>query len=820
MTSDRSSPPPGASSAAERASPWPDSLFSSAPVLRSLDAAGRRALEDAGRLRSLAAGRRVYAPDELADSFFVVERGEVELLARGRGLASDTLELIRIARPGETFGEEATLPHARRIYEARARSDARVAEIPAALFRRALGRAGRDERDAPEHRLLRRRFTADRLRGIDWVRALGQADFELVLDAAVEHSFDRGERIYALGDAPDGLWLIVDGLVQLQRETDEGRVQVSAYLREGDVFGDAELLDLRPRELSAVAMGACRLLCVAPAGVRSLIDRNPGLLARLRRVTHERREQQAQAVGQAPHATRHAFADLYRMQMARSLLTIDQDTCVRCGHCAWSCEQVHGVARLVRRGDKVITRLRVIDSSDRRSHDLLLPNSCQHCQNPVCMLDCPTGAIGREAGGEVFIREELCTGCGNCAKACPWENIRMAPRRPGPAGEAQRFAPALVAAAERKGVALQQMYPAVATKCDLCREYEAPACVQSCPTESLIRLEPQRDFAEVAALLGVSAANNQPTPLRARWRRWVGPSLVALAGVLGIAGVIAGAGLHARGVLRPSEGLGFVSGWLAAALMLVLVGHALPKRAVSLWMRRRDRAAAARARLHEREPERPLPRSRVRPFYLAHLAIGLWLPALLLAHAGTRVPGSAAGLVQVLAWIVVALGLFGAGAYAVLPRRLAALERRGALPEDLLDEREHLLDRLQRDLSGKSTWLKHVTASTLLPWARQPLGGLISLASGHDLAAAQRGLRARAEALFPRELDDRPQARAATLAGLDEVIRTCVELRALPARRLATALLRGWLVPHVLVTGALLLGLIAHVLLVTWFPGR
>ena len=40
----------------------------------------------------------------------------------------------------------------------------------------------------------------------------------------------------------------------------------------------------------------------------------------------------------------------------------------------------------------------------------------------------PTGAIGRDPKGEVFIREDLCTGCGNCAKGCPLDNIQMAPR--------------------------------------------------------------------------------------------------------------------------------------------------------------------------------------------------------------------------------------------------------------------------------------------------------------------------------------------------------------------------------------------------------
>src|SRR6185436_2791779 len=104
-------------------------------------------------------------------------------------------------------------------------------------------------------------------------------------------------------------------------------------------------------------------------------------------------------------------------------------------HCAWSCAELHdGVARIVRRGDKLVGRL---DDRAPEPTSLLLPSSCQHCENPACMIECPTGAIGRDPASEVFIRDALCTGCGACAKACPWDNIQIAPRpldAPRPSG--------------------------------------------------------------------------------------------------------------------------------------------------------------------------------------------------------------------------------------------------------------------------------------------------------------------------------------------------------------------------------------------------
>src|SRR6185503_9391514 len=277
-----------------------------------------------------------------------------------------------------------------------------------------------------------------------------------------------------------------------------------------------------------------------------------------RRVAADRQALQERVIGAASvRTTQHVFKDLYRMHVARSLLVIDQESCVRCGHCAWACADTHGgVARLVRRGDKIVTELR---GSEPKS--LMLPNSCQHCKNPACMIDCPTGAIGRDHEGEVFIREELCTGCGACAKACPWDNIQLAPR---PAS------------------AKSALSAEVAVKCDLCREYEAPACVQACPTGSILRVEPAEDFSRVAALFGRDAAKVAPSERRTLGT-WLLP--VALGSALALGGVALR--LHVLGWLVPGRGVALVSGYAALLGALALVAYAIPKRRLRIWMKPR-----------------------------------------------------------------------------------------------------------------------------------------------------------------------------------------------------------------------------------------
>jgi len=80
------------------------------------------------------------------------------------------------------------------------------------------------------------------------------------------------------------------------------------------------------------------------------------------------------------------------------------------------------------------------------------PWVCLQCKNPVCAKVCPSEAIVRdEETGVVRINADDCTGCGECAKACP------------------------------QGVIV--LDGDIARKCDLCGG--SPACVEWCPTGAL-----------------------------------------------------------------------------------------------------------------------------------------------------------------------------------------------------------------------------------------------------------------------------------------------------------------------------------------------
>jgi Fe-S-cluster-containing hydrogenase component 2 len=151
------------------------------------------------------------------------------------------------------------------------------------------------------------------------------------------------------------------------------------------------------------------------------------------------------------------------------------------------------------------------------------------------MNSCPTGAIKRRPEGEIYFQYDMCIGCGNCAIACPYDNIAMIDTptfdkaqarkaramndanffRPYPlaahdAGEVgiweRLFASAGKKAEIRKPPALlplaeyEHIPAAFPIKCDLCDGLPFMGCVHNCPTGAAIRIDPAELFAETGAI--------------------------------------------------------------------------------------------------------------------------------------------------------------------------------------------------------------------------------------------------------------------------------------------------------------------------------
>jgi len=49
------------------------------------------------------------------------------------------------------------------------------------------------------------------------------------------------------------------------------------------------------------------------------------------------------------------------------------------------------------------------------------PLLCNHCEDPACVHNCPTGAMHKDANtGIVSVSQDVCIACGYCAWVCPY----------------------------------------------------------------------------------------------------------------------------------------------------------------------------------------------------------------------------------------------------------------------------------------------------------------------------------------------------------------------------------------------------------------
>jgi Fe-S-cluster-containing hydrogenase component 2 len=240
------------------------------------------------------------------------------------------------------------------------------------------------------------------------------------------------------------------------------------YLRKGDYGGQAALLLEEAWPFSLQALEHVEIVKIGREQFHELLTRYPQLQDELWRETLARLKVRG-SVARNPTSSEYIqMAMETGLIHGESVLLIDLATCTRCDECVRGCADAHdGQPRFIREGQKY--------------RNWLVPTACYQCTDPVCMMDCPTGAISREVGTlEVTINEPTCIGCGNCAERCPWGNIVMV--------ETQESRP------DGKPVEL-------ATKCDLClARPEGPACVQMCPHGSSMRIS-FKDMQRVAATL-------------------------------------------------------------------------------------------------------------------------------------------------------------------------------------------------------------------------------------------------------------------------------------------------------------------------------
>jgi len=142
----------------------------------------------------------------------------------------------------------------------------------------------------------------------------------------------------------------------------------------------------------------------------------------------------------------------------------------------------------------------------------IYPMRCQHCEYPVCVEVCPTGANQQSENGIVWIDQNKCVGCRYCVVSCPYQ------ARTFNTGNKENFPGRGLTGFEKAGKRLYPHQAGTAEKCNFCKErIEAglarglkpgtdreatPACVNTCPARVMTFGDLDDPCSKVSELIG------------------------------------------------------------------------------------------------------------------------------------------------------------------------------------------------------------------------------------------------------------------------------------------------------------------------------
>ncbi len=479
-------------------------------VLSGLDPEllGRQPIRKQGMLKSLVRMWRSPLLPEVrqqiraCQDLVVDNSAEVADLAQTRVFLQDVPRILGDSRkvtlkPGEIFGELAALTRTPRSATVLAEGEAWLLEIRWQGLRDLM----RHTNSLRQHveQLYRQNSLRVHLRETPLLSQLPSEALEKVVAATAFEShgnfewhatFDssgkkRGETIITEpliaeeGSPCDGILLVRSGFARLSHHFGSGHRTV-AYLGKGQVFGLTEAIGSTmaaksvPLTHSLRALGYVDVLRIPLQVLAEQVfpHFSREALAEVAKkhavscTTEHCQSSDGHLGGEQPRIDTPLLEFLVERRFinGQQAMLIDLDRCTRCDDCVRACAATHdNNPRFVRQG--------------QRHGPVMIAQACMHCVDPVCMIGCPTGAIGRDtATGIVRINDLTCIGCSTCANSCPYDNINMVEVR------------------DRSGAILldqnTQQPIHKATKCDLCADQAGgPACQRACPHDALVRMD-------------------------------------------------------------------------------------------------------------------------------------------------------------------------------------------------------------------------------------------------------------------------------------------------------------------------------------------
>jgi CRP/FNR family transcriptional regulator len=100
-------------------------------------------------------------------------------------------------------------------------------------------------------------------------------------DLAVEQEFEAGSFIFWEGQAPEWLFVLVDGRVKVIKHSPSGKEFIVAFFGAGEMFGEVAVFQEQPYPATAQAVEETRVLGIRRADLLGFLAQNPKVALRI-----------------------------------------------------------------------------------------------------------------------------------------------------------------------------------------------------------------------------------------------------------------------------------------------------------------------------------------------------------------------------------------------------------------------------------------------------------------------------------------------------------------------------------------------------------
>ncbi|HAA74568.1 TPA: hypothetical protein DCE37_05560 [Candidatus Latescibacteria bacterium] len=167
-----------------------------------------------------------------------------------------------------------------------------------------LRRRGMIRRHVVRRRRAEARQLFESLARVDYFRELPVEEVIALMPDVETVTFEPDATVFSEGDEGDGLYVIADGVVRIERASEGAQAEI-ATIGQGDVFGEMSLVTENPRSATAVTVNEVKAWRISTDSFHRHMDESPNLKAAIQKVVTER----IQNLHESGHVTEETAGD-------------------------------------------------------------------------------------------------------------------------------------------------------------------------------------------------------------------------------------------------------------------------------------------------------------------------------------------------------------------------------------------------------------------------------------------------------------------------------------------------------------------------------